>query len=52
MTDDADRSVVLAYASTSDYDDNEIEEVYDQLHNVINQTPKKNILVVQVDWNA
>ena len=42
--------IVQAYAQTSDYDDNEIEEFYDQ--NVIDQTPKKNILVVQGDWNA
>ena len=40
------------YALTSDYDDNEIEEFYDQLHIVINQTPKKDILVVKGDWNA
>ena len=36
----------------SDYDDNEIEEFYDQLRNVIDQTWKKDILVVQGDWNA
>ena len=42
--------IVQAYAQTSDYDDNEIEEFYDQ--NVIDQTPKKNILIVQRDWNA
>ena len=41
-----------AYAPTSDYDDNEIEEFYDQLQNVIDQTPKKDILFVQGDWNA
>ena len=35
----------------SDYDDNEIEEFYDQLQKVIDQTPKY-ILVVQGDWNA
>ena len=40
------------YAPTSDYDDNEIEEFCDQLQNVIYQTPKKDILVVQRDWNA
>ena len=43
---------VQAYAPTSDYDDNEIEEFYDQLQNVIDKTPKKDILVVQGDWNA
>ena len=41
-------TIVQAYAPTSDYDDNEIE-FYDQLQNVIDQTPKKGILVVQGD---
>ena len=45
-------TIVQAYATTSDYDDNEAEEFYDQLQNVIDQTPKKDILVVQGDWNA
>ena len=39
-------TVVQAYTPTSDYDDNEIEEIYDQLHKAIDQTPKKDILVV------
>ena len=45
-------TIVQAYAPTSDYDDNEIGEFYEQLQNVIGQTPKKGILVVQRDWNA
>ena len=45
-------TIVQAYAPTLDYDDNKIEEFYHQLHNVIDQTPKKDILVVQGDWNA
>ena len=45
-------TIVQAYARTSDYDDNEIEEFYDQLKNKIDLTPKKDILVVQGDWNA
>ena len=52
-------TIVKMYAPTSDYDDNEIEEFYDQLQNVIDQlqniidqTPKKDILVVQGDWIA
>ena len=45
-------TIVQAYAPTSDYDDNEVEEFYDQLQNVIDQTPKKGILVVQGDSNA
>ena len=36
----------------SDCDDSEVEEFYNQLQNVIDQAPKKDILVVQGDWNA
>ena len=42
-------TIVQAYAPTSEYDDNKIEEFYDQLQNVIDQTPKKDLLVVQGD---
>ena len=45
-------TIVQAYVPTSDYDDNKIEEFYDQLQNVIDQTPKKDILFVQGDWNV
>ena len=45
-------TMVQVYAPTSDYDDNKIEEFYDQLQNGIDQTPKKNTLLVQGDWNA
>ena len=45
-------TIVQAYAPTSDYDDSEIEEFYGQLQNIINQTLKKDILVMEGDWNA
>ena len=45
-------TIVRVYAPKSDYDDNEIEEFYDQLQNVIDQTPKEDILVARGDWNA
>ena len=45
-------TIVQVYATTSDYDDNKIEEFYGQLQRVIDQTPMKDILVVQGDWNA
>ena len=45
-------TVVQAYAPMSDYGENKIEEFYDQLQNVIDQTLKKDILVVQGDWHA
>ena len=40
-------TIVQAYAPTSDYDDNKIEEFYDQLQNVIDQALKKDTLAVQ-----
>ena len=39
-------TIVQAYGPTSDYDDNETEEFYDQLQNVIDQTPKKRIFLL------
>ena len=45
-------TIVQAYAQTSDYDDNKIEELYDQLQHFIDQTSKKDILIVQGNWNA
>ena len=45
-------TVVQAYAPTSDYDDNEIEPLFDQLQNAIDQTPKLYIPVAKGDWNA
>ena len=44
-------TIVQAYTPTSDFYDNDIEEFYDQLQNIIDQTPKV-IFVVQGDWNA
>ena len=44
-------TIVQVYAPTLDYDDYETE-FCDQLQNVIDQTPKKDILVVQREWNA
>ena len=45
-------TIVQVYTPTSDYDDNEIEAFYSQLLTVIDQTPKKDILVMQGDWDA
>ena len=45
-------TIIQAYAPTTDYDDDDIEDFYDQLQEVIDQTPNKDILVVQGDWNA
>ena len=45
-------TIVQAYAPTTDHDDEELEDFYDQLQEVLDQAPKKDILVVQGDWNA
>ena len=45
-------TIIQAYVPTTDYDDGDIEDFYDQLQEVIDQAPKKDIIVVQGDWNA
>ena len=52
VEEDCSSGLVYDNATTSDYNDSEIEEFCDQLQNVSDQTPKKDILVVQGDWNA
>ena len=45
-------TIIQAYAQTTDYDDVDIEDFYDQLQEIIDQAPQKDILVLQGDWNA
>ncbi|KAI0225359.1 hypothetical protein LSAT2_023805 [Lamellibrachia satsuma] len=45
-------TVIQVYAPTSDYDDSEVEDFYGQLQEVIEETPKKDSLIVLGDWNA
>ena len=45
-------TVIQVYAPTSDHEDEEVEQFYKQLDSIIAKTPKKDILVVQGDWNA
>ena len=45
-------TIIQVYAPTSDYEDDIIEEFYEELEQTIKQTPKKDFLVVQGDWNA
>ncbi|KAM7430258.1 hypothetical protein ABFA07_019000 [Porites harrisoni] len=35
-----------------DYDDDAVEDFYDHLQEILDQSPKKDILVVLGDWNA
>ena len=45
-------TIIQAYAPTTDYDDDDIEDFCDQLQEVRDQAPKKDIIAVQGDWNA
>ena len=45
-------TIIQVYAPTSGHDDSEVEHFYQKLQDTIDQTPKKDILVVQGDWNA
>ena len=45
-------TIVQVYAPTSTHSDEEIEDVYHQVQEVVDETPKRDILVVQGDWNA
>ena len=45
-------SIIQVYAPTSDYEDEEVEEFYELLEAIIAEVPKKDILIVQGDWNA
>ena len=44
--------IIQVYAPTSGHDDSEVDHFYQQLQETIEQTQKKDILVVQGDWNA
>ena len=43
-------TIIQVYAPTSDHVDSEVDHFYQQLQETIDQTPKKDILVVQGDW--
>ena len=43
---------VTIYAPTSGYNNNEVDNFCRQLQEIIDQTPKKDILVVRGDWDA
>ena len=45
-------TLIQVYAPTSEHVDNEVDHFYQQLQEILDQTPKKDILDVQEDWNA
>ena len=45
-------TIIQTYAPTTDYDDSEVEDFYEQLQAILDQVPKKDIIIVQGKWNA
>ena len=45
-------TIIQVYAPTSGHDDTEVDKIYRQLQEIIYQTSKTDVLVVQGDWNA
>uniref|UniRef100_H3A4I6 Reverse transcriptase domain-containing protein n=1 Tax=Latimeria chalumnae TaxID=7897 RepID=H3A4I6_LATCH len=45
-------TIIQVYAPMSTHDDEEIEDFYHQLEDQMSKIPKKNITIVQGDWNA
>ena len=43
-------TIIQAYTPTSDYNDD--KDFYDHLQEILDQSPKKDILVVLGDWSA
>ena len=45
-------TIMQVFAPTSEHDDDEVDHFYQHFQEIIDQTPKKNILTVQGYWNA
>ena len=44
--------VIQVYAQTSNTEEAEVEQVYEDLQNLLELTPKKDVLFIIEDWNA
>ena len=45
-------TVIQDYASTSNAEEAEVERFYEDLHDLLGLTPKKDVLFIIGDWNA
>ena len=45
-------TVIQAYATTSNAEEAEVEQVYEDLQDFLELTPKKDVLFIIGDWNA
>ena len=44
--------IIHGYASTSNAEEAEVERVYEDLQDLLERTPKKDVLFIIGDWNA
>ena len=45
-------TVIQVYAQTSNAEEAEVEQFYDNLQDLLELTPKKDVLFIIGDWNA
>ena len=45
-------TVIQIYASTSNTEETEVERFYEDLQDLLELTPKKDVLFIRGDWNA
>ena len=45
-------TIIQVYAPTSDHEDQEVEELYEQIENTLKKVPKKDLIIIQGDFNA
>jgi len=45
-------TVIQVYALTSNAEEAEVEQIYEDLQDLLELTPKKDVLFVIGDWNA
>ena len=45
-------TVIQAYATTSNAEEAEVEQFYEDLQDLLELTPKKDVLFIIADWNA
>ena len=44
--------VIQAYAPTSNAEEDDVERLYEDLQDLLELTPKKDVLFIIRDWNA
>ena len=45
-------TIIQVYALTSNYEEAEVEQFYEDLQDLLEPTPKKDVLFIIGDWNG